>query len=60
MTDAAIVIEHGARRLLHFNLTQHPTAQWTLQQLREVVSFRDGYRYYVTATPYTAGSWTEP
>ncbi len=40
-----VVIEHGARRLLHFNLTQHPTAQWTLRQLREVVSFRDGYRY---------------
>jgi transposase InsO family protein len=40
-----VVIEHGARRLLHFNLTRHPTAQWTLQQLREVVGFRDGYRY---------------
>ncbi len=40
-----VVIEHGARRLLHFNLTQHPTAPWTLQQLREVVGLRDGYRY---------------
>jgi putative transposase len=40
-----VVIEHGARRLLHFNLTQHPTALWTLQQLREAVGFRDGYRY---------------
>ncbi len=40
-----VVIEHGARRLLHFNLTLHPTAQWTLQQLREAMGFRDGHRY---------------
>ena len=43
-----VVIEHGARRLLHFNLTQHPTAPWTLQQLREAVGFRDGYHSFVT------------
>lgn len=40
-----VLIEHGSRRLLHFNMTQHPTAAWTLQQLREVIGCRDGYRY---------------
>ncbi len=30
-----VLIEHGSRRLLHVNTTQHPTAAWTLQQLRE-------------------------
>jgi len=29
------VIEHGRRRILHFNITQHPTAEWVVQQLRE-------------------------
>jgi hypothetical protein len=29
------VIEHGRRRILHFNLTRHPTAEWVVQQLRE-------------------------
>jgi putative transposase len=29
------VISHGRRRILHFNATEHPTAQWLVQQLRE-------------------------
>lgn len=29
------VISHGRRRILHFNATEHPTAQWIVQQLRE-------------------------
>jgi hypothetical protein len=29
------VIEHGRRRILRFNVTPHPTAQWVVQQLRE-------------------------
>jgi putative transposase len=32
-----VVIHHGSRRLLHFNVTTHPTADWTLQQLREAI-----------------------
>jgi hypothetical protein len=31
-----VVIEHGTRRLKHVNVTANPTADWTLQQLREV------------------------
>jgi len=40
-----VVIHHGSRRLLHFNLTAHPSAAWTLQQLREAIGFEDGDRY---------------
>ena len=29
------VIEHGRRRILHFNVTRHPSAEWVVQQLRE-------------------------
>ena len=32
-----VVIEHGRRRLAHVGVTEHPTADWTLQRLREVV-----------------------
>src|SRR5439155_19264434 len=32
-----VVIEYGTRRLSHVNVTAHPSAHWTLQQLREVV-----------------------
>jgi putative transposase len=40
-----VLIEHGSRRLVHFNITQHPTAAWTLQQLREAFGCGDGYQY---------------
>jgi transposase InsO family protein len=33
-----VALEIGSRRLLHFNVTEHPTAEWTLQQLREALS----------------------
>jgi transposase InsO family protein len=42
-----VLIEHGARRLLHFNVTQYPTAEWTLQQLRAVFAYEDHYRYLI-------------
>ena len=29
------VIEHERRRILHFNVTRHPSADWVVQQLRE-------------------------
>jgi hypothetical protein len=32
-----VVIEHRSRRLIHCNVTAHPTSAWTLQQLRENV-----------------------
>jgi putative transposase len=33
-----VVIHHDSRRLLHLNVTTHPTAAWTLQQLRVLVA----------------------
>lgn len=40
-----VVIEHRSRRLVHFNVTAHPTSAWTLQQLREVIGFENRYRH---------------
>jgi transposase InsO family protein len=41
-----VLIEHGSRRLLHFNVTEHPSADWTLQQLREALGCGD-FRYLI-------------
>src|SRR5436309_8887735 len=30
-----VVLAHARRRVLHFNLTEHPTAAWTAQQIVE-------------------------
>jgi hypothetical protein len=39
------VIEHGQRRILRFNVTQHPTPQWVVQQLREILPDAVLFRY---------------
>jgi transposase InsO family protein len=41
------VIEHGRRRILHFNVTRYPTAEWVVQQLREAFPAAGPYRYAV-------------
>jgi transposase InsO family protein len=41
------VIEHGRRRILHFNVTRYPTAEWVVQQLREAFPEAGPYRYAV-------------
>jgi transposase InsO family protein len=42
-----VMIEHESRRLSHVNVTAYPTAQWTLQQLREAIPADHTYRILI-------------
>ena len=40
-----VAVEIGSRRILHCNVTAHPTAEWTTQQFREVLADVHPYRF---------------
>jgi len=40
-----IVIQHARRRLVHFNVTAHPTAEWTARQILEAFPFDLAAKY---------------
>jgi hypothetical protein len=42
-----LLIDIGSRRIVHFNVTEHHTADWTLQQFREAIPSDHGYRFLV-------------
>jgi putative transposase len=41
------IIGHDRRRILHFNVTKHPTNSWILQQLREAFPFESAPRFLI-------------
>jgi len=41
------VIGHDRRRILHFNVTRHPTAHWVVQQLREAFPYESSHKYLI-------------
>ena len=40
-----VIMEIGSRRLLHVNVTAHPTSAWVAQQLREAIPCDHRYRF---------------
>jgi len=43
----SFVIGHDRRRILHVNVTKHPTSGWIIQQLREAFPFGSAPRYLI-------------
>jgi len=40
-------MEVGSRRIVHYNVTAHPTADWTLQQFREAIPSDHSYQFLI-------------
>ena len=42
-----VVLSHDRRRVMHFNVTEHPTEAWTAQQIREAFPWDEAPRYLI-------------
>src|SRR5437667_2921683 len=42
-----VMLTHSRRRLVHFNVTEHPTAEWTARQLLEACALEEAPRYLI-------------
>jgi transposase InsO family protein len=42
-----VVLDIGTRRIRHWNVTEHPTADWTAQQFRMVMSGDEAHRWLI-------------
>src|SRR5262245_42103269 len=42
-----VMLTHSRRRLVHLNVTEHPTAEWTARQLLEACALGEGPRYLI-------------
>jgi hypothetical protein len=42
-----VVLDVGTRRILHCNVTAHPTADWTAQQFRMIVQADQPHRFVI-------------
>jgi hypothetical protein len=42
-----LVLRHDRRRVVHFNVTAHPTAAWAARQVREAFPFDEAPRYLI-------------
>ena len=47
------VIVHDRRRILHCNVTRHPTTAWVAQQIREAFPFDSAPRYLILDREHT-------
>ncbi|MBL6991098.1 MAG: transposase [Bacteriovoracaceae bacterium] len=42
-----IIFEHSRRRVIHFNITDHPYSEWIEQQIREAFPYKHNYKYFI-------------
>ena len=53
-----VILAHERRRVVHVAVTDHPTAAWTAQQLREAFPWNEAPRYVLRDRDSAFYGWT--
>ena len=53
-----VILAHERRRVVNVAVTDHPTAAWTAQQLREAFPWNEAPRYLVHDRDAAFSAWT--
>ena len=54
-----IIIEHHRRKVIHFNVTEHPTSFWTAQQIRNALYDDTSYKFVIRDRDCKYGKYFE-
>jgi transposase InsO family protein len=54
-----VILAHERRRIVHVAVTDHPTAAWTAQQLREAFPWDQTPRYLLRDRDHAFDGWAE-
>src|SRR6266446_2565312 len=52
-----VILAHARRRIVHVAVTEHPTAAWTSQQLREAFPWDEASRYVIRDRDHAFAGW---
>jgi len=52
-----VILSHARRRVVHFNVTENPTAEWTAQQIIEAFPWDTAPRYLLRDRDSIYGDW---
>jgi hypothetical protein len=55
-----VVLSHNRRRVVHFNVTEHPSAEWTAQQIIEAFPWGTAPRFLLRDRPERGTSLSHP
>ena len=54
-----VLLAHDRRRLVHVAVTEHPTAAWTAQQLRDAFPWDEAPRYLLRDRDHAFDGWVD-
>lgn len=57
MRHVFVVLSHARRRVVQFNVTEHPTAEWTAQQIIEAFPWDSALRFLLRDRDSIYGDW---